>query len=59
MELRSTDVTPMNATAAQIEKECSQENEASLDYVFASSVHSISVGSLVFSRLSSDFSKDY
>jgi hypothetical protein len=42
-----------------VEEECSQENEVSLNYVFASSMLNIREGSLVFSRLSSDFSKDY
>jgi hypothetical protein len=50
--------TETHSTAIQVE-ECSQENEVSLNYVFASSMRSISVSSLVFSYLSSDFSKDY
>jgi hypothetical protein len=49
----------MHSTATQVEEECSQENEVSLNYVFASSMCNISVGSIVFSRLLSDFSKDY
>jgi hypothetical protein len=51
--------TEMHSTATQVEEECSQENEVSLNYVFASSMLNITIGSLAFSRLSSDFSKDF
>jgi hypothetical protein len=56
VEVCATDVTP---TATQKEDECSQDNEVSLNYDFGSSMHSISLGSLVFSCLSSDFRKEY